>query len=236
MKKIILPACLTLSFCAYSQAPAATCCSGVSCWIFAAVALILIVSLAGACIYLFFKYKMMKGRNHELKNELSEAKHTIKSLNQSNREANQKIEQFVTEIDEMKKILDDSLINKNVPPPPDDTPEPEEAAAGDVVYYANYKPQDGFFGKFSEENDGYYLWKITMESQTDARYELVVDIDPYRYAERWFDIARIVKCDVPHTGKIISGETVSPGRLFKNELGKWEVDMNNPVEIKFICR
>ena len=235
MKKFILLTCLALTVAVYSQEPAAPHSSCASNWIVIAAVVFIIASLAGIGVFLFMKNKKINANNAALKHELDGEKDTVRMLKQSLQEANDTIGNCKSEIEKLTKILEGEFNDPGKQPPPSIKTDHEEPAAGFVVYYANYKPQDGFFGKFSEENDGYSLWEITMESPTSATYALA-DINPYRYAERWFDIARIVKCDIPPTGTIVSGETINPGHLFKNDLGKWKVDLNNPVEIRFICK
>lgn len=235
MKQLIITTCLTLSFVAYSQEPATKCSFGDSCWILVAIALFLIASLLATGVYLFLKSKKIDSLNGELKKKLEEEKVINKNLKAKIQEVNIKNEEIQIEIGDLQKLYHDSVEKNYRQSQQEEKIKTEETEPVNNVYYANYKPQDGFFGKASEENDGYSIWKITMQSQTNATYELA-DIDPDRYAERWFDIVQIVKCDVPPTGTIISGETISLGYLIKNEIGKWEVDLNNLVEIRFECR
>ena len=196
-------------------------------------AILLVLSVAGI-IYLLLRSRNLSQRNEILVEQLNEAKSDIKVLKQSKIEASNEFESLKEEFEKTtQRLLNLSLKE----PPKSDKQENVQnesiSSIVDAVYYANYKPQDGNFGKFIEENDGYSIWKITQKTPDSAEYVLA-DIDPYRYMEKWFDIENIINCEVPPTGTIISGETIRKGILIKNSNGRWIVD--NKVEIKFVCK
>lgn len=198
---------------------------------------ILALCIVAVYILLSKKCEKLTSKQHVLKSKIDDLSApmwdgNLEKLERRIKQLEDRLKQFEEkEVPQEIKVEEDK--KEEVKEEPEDQPAIAPETPKQEVYYANYRPHDEFFNLSNTENDGWLIWKITKLSANEASYELA-DVEPSKYADQWFKISNIVKCDTPPSGNITSARTIKSGRLVNND-GYWRVDPEHIVEIEFKC-